>query len=213
MVSASATGMTASYAFDGRGRRKLKTVNSITTITITDADNRAVLDYDGTSGAILRWYAYALGPNAVLSQMNVAAGTRTMLVPDTLGSIIGTMDSGATAITPFAYKPYGSASATPATFGYTGQQVDAETGSYYYRARHYSPVLGRFLQADPIGHRGGMHLYAYVANDPLNAFDPQGLLLDSAINTAVGLASDFYQQSILKPISDIQGYGLLREGP
>jgi uncharacterized protein RhaS with RHS repeats len=46
---------------------------------------------------------------------------------------------------------------------------------YYYRARHYSPAWGRFLQADPIGYNGGSHPYAYVANDHLNATDPLGL--------------------------------------
>ena len=61
-------------------------------ISVTDADNREVLEYDGASGAIQRWYAYALGPNDVLNQMNVVAGTRTTLVPDILGSIIGSQD-------------------------------------------------------------------------------------------------------------------------
>jgi RHS repeat-associated protein len=37
------------------------------------------------------------------------------------------------------------------------------------RARVYAPALGRFLQADPIGTDGGVNLYAYVENDPLNA--------------------------------------------
>lgn len=34
-----------------------------------------IMEYDGSSGAVQRWYAYGLGPNAVLNQMNVAAGT------------------------------------------------------------------------------------------------------------------------------------------
>lgn len=175
LVSASGGGNTASYAFDGRGRRKLKTVNGTTTISITDAQNREVLEYDGSTGAILRWYAYGLGPNAVLNQMNVAAGTRATLVPDQLGSIIGAMDSGTATLTAFAYKPYGSSGAPPAQFGFTGQRFDAESGFYYYRARQYSPGWGRFLQADPVGYAGGPHLYSYTANDPLNASDPLGL--------------------------------------
>ena len=64
-----------------------------TTVFITDADNREVLEYDGTIGAIQRWYAYALGPNDVLNQMNVVAGTRATLLPDIIGSIIASQDS------------------------------------------------------------------------------------------------------------------------
>jgi hypothetical protein len=40
----------------------------------------------------------------------------------------------------------------------------------------YSPVLGRFMQADPVGHSGGSNFYAYVENDPLNSVDPSGTL-------------------------------------
>ena len=173
LISASGAGNTASYAFDAQGRRKSKTVNGTTTVFVTDADNREVLEYDGGSGAIRNWYAYGLGPNDVLNQINVVAGTRTTLLSDIQGSIIASLDSGSGTLSRLGYMPYGtSASAGP--FGYTGQRVDPEVGGlYYYRARHYSPAWGRFLQSDPIGYAGGLHLYAYVGNDPLNAVDPQ----------------------------------------
>jgi RHS repeat-associated protein len=59
-------------------------------------------------------------------------------------------------------------------FQYTGQMWLAEAQLYHYKARAYHPGLGRFLQPDPIGFAGGMNLYAYVGNDPVNARDPWG---------------------------------------
>gem|GEM_PF-4128412 len=194
LISASGAGNVAAYAFDAQDRRKSRTVNGTTTISVTDADNREVLEYDGATGVIQRWYAYGLGPNDLLNQMNVPAGTRATLVPGLLGSIIGSIDSATGALTKFGYRPFGASPAAPAAFGYTGQRIDAEAGGlYHYRARHYSPVLGRFLQPDPIGFAGGPHLYGYVGNDPLNLVDPAGL---AATRAAAQIAQQVARQQI-----------------
>ncbi|MEO0612455.1 MAG: RHS repeat-associated core domain-containing protein [Pseudomonadota bacterium] len=47
-------------------------------------------------------------------------------------------------------------------------------GLYYYKARHYDPQAGRFIQPDPIGYSDGLNMYAYVGNDPVNFSDPSG---------------------------------------
>jgi RHS repeat-associated protein len=179
LISASASGLTATYSYDAQGRRKSKTVNGTTTIFVTDADNREVLEYSGNSGAIANWYAYALGPNDALNQMNVAGSTRETLIPDSQGSVVATLDSTTGALTKGGFLPYGESSSSIGSFRYTGQRIDPETnGLYYYRARMYIPAWGQFMQADPIGYFGGSNLYGYVRNDPLNFTDPFGLAPD-----------------------------------
>ena len=66
-----------------------------------------------------------------------------------------------------------------------GQHFDAETGYHYNGFRDYSPELGRYLRADPIGLNGGMNLYAYCGGDPVNRKDERGL----------GFEDDDYQDS------------------
>lgn len=57
---------------------------------------------------------------------------------------------------------------------FTGRRLDSETGLYYYRARYYDSELGRFLTQDPIGYLGGINLYTYCHNNPINYIDPYG---------------------------------------
>jgi RHS repeat-associated protein len=206
LISAVGAGNTAAYAYDAQGRRKTRTVNGTTTVFVTDAGNREVLEYDGASGAIQRWYAYGLGSNDVLNQMNVAAATRATLVPDIQGSVIASLDSSSGALGKIGYLPYGKSASAPGSFGYTAQRIDPETnGLYYYRARHYSPTLGRFLQTDPIGYSGGVNLYAYVNDDPLNLIDPFGFAADSPLRN---LATSAYNAVLAQPVKDTTQFAI-----
>jgi RHS repeat-associated protein len=77
------------------------------------------------------------------------------------------------------YGPYGEEGLSMAgRFGYTGQMRLPDIGLMHYKARVYSPRYGRFLQNDPIGYAGGLNLYAYGENDPINLRDPSGLAPD-----------------------------------
>jgi RHS repeat-associated protein len=78
----------------------------------------------------------------------------------------------------YRYTPFGDALVRDETVynphQFTGRQYDAESGLYHYRARAYSPDIGRFMQQDPAGMADGANMYAYVGNNPVNFVDSKG---------------------------------------
>lgn len=77
------------------------------------------------------------------------------------------------------YMPFGNATVTLAAiannFRFPGQYYDEETSGHYNYHRYYDSETGRYLRADPIDIIGGINLYEYVLNDPVNSSDFLGL--------------------------------------
>jgi len=128
---------------------------------------------------------YVLGPNPDERWAFLDFDTsHTTYFPHTnrMGSTIALSANGAAAAK-YQYGPYGESSNTLAEVGpgvasyayrYTGQRLDGGTGLIDYKARFYSPALGRFLQPDQAGTDQGPNLYLYVADDPVDKTDPTG---------------------------------------
>jgi RHS repeat-associated protein len=82
-------------------------------------------------------------------------------------------------VSAYLYDSFGNLTASAGRvtnpFRYTAREFDTEAGLYYYRARYYDSLFGRFLSEDPVG-GADKSLYAYVSSDPVNLTDPFGLL-------------------------------------
>jgi RHS repeat-associated protein len=119
-------------------------------------------------------------------QINYTSTTNTELfyTRDHLGSVREVTDKTGLLRARYDYDPYGrrspnqvvGANAVEADFGFTGHYFHAPSGLHLARFRAYDSDSGRWLNRDPIGERGGLNLYGYVANSPIGLYDPQGLL-------------------------------------
>jgi RHS repeat-associated protein len=184
LMSASGT-KTGSLTYDPRQRLYQVTGTSTTRFAYDGVD--AIAEYDGT-GSLLRRYAHGPGDDDPLVQYEGSSLTdRRWLHTDERGSVVASSDASGNMLSINTYDEYGiPGAANSGRFQYTGQMWLSDLGLYHYKARAYSPTMGRFLQTDPTGYDDGPNWYAYAGGDPVNGSDPSGTV---GIDGGLGYAS------------------------
>ena len=178
------------YWYDALSRRIAKSANAAAVSspveTVYFYDGERIVEEQSAGAITLATYIYGNYIDEVLTLDR--AGQTYYYHQNSLWSVEVITDSRAAVVERYNYDAYGfptvlnllpanpwgtAHSAIGNSWMFTGRQFDEETGVYFYRARYYDAVKGRFLQRDPLEYLDGMNLYA--AYFVPNALDPDGL--------------------------------------
>ncbi len=208
LTSVSTSGVPCeSYAYDAAGQRAYYASGTITNWLVYDGA-QVVAEVDAT-GTLLKSYTWGPGIDNLLAYTIHDAGTNVYNAPastyyaltDHLGTVHALADESGTIVESYSYDAWGrvlgvhdangtplSESAVGNNYLWQGRWYSWHTGLYYFRARWYDPVTGRWLSKDPIGIGGGLNQYAAFGNNPVNFRDPDGLLAKEGHEYWMGVA-------------------------
>jgi RHS repeat-associated protein len=169
-----------SFAYDHSGYRIKKVVNPTTTKNYHLEGEHLEAVYDDQAVLQAKYFRGGVIDEIVNAYQRNAAGDliNSTFHHDALQSVLGQSLHDGNILAAQSYTAYGRIlnQVTPSNNDqkYTGRERDGVTGFYYYRARYYDPVIGRFISEDPKGFDAGVNFYAYCLDNPINCNDPTG---------------------------------------
>ena len=205
--AAGPSGQTLGLAYDALGRLTAQVTNGVAAYFYYAGAQR-IEEHDASNQAVYLYFYEAPGSDRLLFRQG-GPWWRLWYQTDLLGNTThlsaeqynsnGQL-TGGSVVEQYLYDPFG----TPTVYDAAGRvrpggsaydnrrlfkssggyQWLAPAGLYHCRARCYLPQHGRFLQPDPSGQAGGLNLYSYCHNDPINQSDPSGLAEDDATGDA-----------------------------
>jgi RHS repeat-associated protein len=199
LVKLTAGGVTvATYAYDGLNRRGVANTYSGGVLTETrhfffSHQWQVIEERIGSTSTPDRQSVWGMRffDSLVLRDRDaVASGflnERLYAIQDDRTNITAISDPSGTIVERYEYSSYGFVSvlnddfsarmATAYEWDYYSAccRLDAESSTYHVRYRQFHPVLGVFLQRDPLGVADAVNLYDFSGSNPINAVDPLGL--------------------------------------
>ena len=163
------------YVYNAKGQRAKKTAGQQTTLYHYDLQGNLITE-STADGTITAEYVYMNGqPIGKIEGDNLS-----YYHTDHLGTPMIMTDTSGAKVWEGEFQPFGEPLSIAGTvtnnLRFPGQYYDQETGLHQNWYRDYKAEIGRYIEKDPIGLKGGLNLYAYTDDNPINRKDPSGLV-------------------------------------
>jgi RHS repeat-associated protein len=176
------------YIYDGNLVIQERDANNLPTVSYTRGnDLSGSLQGAGGIGGLLARTDMHLIINSTPAIGSATAGqlSTAFYHCDGNGNITALINSLQLIVAKYEYDPFGNitslsgALAAANVYRFSSKEYLQNSGLYSFGRRFYEPNFQRWLSRDPIGEAGGINLYGFVGNSPLNAIDPFGLDLQT----------------------------------
>jgi len=185
-----------SYLYDAQGRRISRAVDGAHTHAwIYGGGLMPLAEFDG-AGSLQKSFIYT---ESATPTAYIAGGQTFHIVSDQLGSPRLIVDSTGVVVRRIDYDAFGNVinDTNPGmelVFGFAGGMTDPDHELIRFGARDYQPATGRWTFKDPVLFNGGLNLYGYVGNDPINHIDIIGLMYPGYAN---GASAMMWSQAVM----------------